>query len=247
MNFTDQQLSAYLDGELPEDESRALEAALQDDAALREALVRLRNVDAVLSETLGDIADEPVPAHITDLIAGNTPSEVAGTVIPFAAWKDRLSGFAMPASLAASLLVGVFFGAQFLGMSGQGEASGLLAGVVDSRSDLHAVLERTTSGEARSGISPILSFMSEDGVCREVSTATQRALACREAAVWTVVVVAQEETVSASGGYRTASSNTSIIFDVLADQLMTGAPMSADAEARLIRNAWQEPVTTTED
>lgn len=251
MSFTDQQLSAYLDGELAEDEAGAVETALQDDASLRERLARLHNVDAVLSETLGGIAEEDVPDHILAMVEGASAAKVepavSGQVVTLSSGRSRLSGWTMPASLAASLLFGLLIGTQVMQLTGSGAPAGLPAGPVEPGSALYAALERTPSGASVGGISPTLSFASDTGVCREVSTQSQRALACRDASAWTVLVVTQDAVSSGGIGYRTASAETSVIFDVLADQLMTSAPMSAEAEAERIGNQWREPAPDREN
>ncbi len=251
MNFTDQQLSAYLDGELPEAEARVLEAALRTDAALRDALARLQNVDIVLTETLGDIIDEPVPEHIAALVADPEPApaapEARRSVISLSAWRKRMSGLTMPVGLAASLMVGLIVGGQFSDLSVQEAESVMIAGEVDPGSALYAVLETAPSGATVSGLSPTLSFTSETGVCREISAPSQRALACRAASVWTVLVVTHQTPSNAGAGYQTASAETSILFDVLADQLMTGPPMAADIEAARIENGWRDPDQSPED
>ncbi|MAK61238.1 MAG: hypothetical protein CMK09_09695 [Ponticaulis sp.] len=245
MSFTDQQLCAYLDGELAEEDVRALDEALKTDARLREALARLQNVDVVLSETFGDIADEPVPEHILALVRDAAEPAASAQVITLAPWKARLAEMARPASLAASLLVGMLVGAQLFNASV--ENTGLSAGPVESGSFLFAALEQTPSGETENGLSPSLSFASQTGVCREVRSSSQRALACRENATWSVLVVTQEAPQTDMSGYQTASSQTSLVFDILADQLMVSPPMSAEAEAARIANNWRDPAQPPND
>jgi negative regulator of sigma E activity len=249
MKFTDQELSAYLDGELAEDEACALEAALQADPGLREALARLQSVDAILSDTLGGLAEEPVPDHIAALIKSDTapeapveaPAKAPAQLVSMAAWKTRWSAWALPTSLAASLLFGMLIGAQILAPAGYGVDQRLLAGPVVPGTNLHAALETTSSGESANGFVPALSFASENGVCREVRAEAQRGLACRDDAGWTMLVVTPDGQPVGDAGYRTASAETSIVFDILADQLMTEAPMSAEVEAERIENRWRDP------
>lgn len=241
MNFTDKHLSAYLDGELPDAEVAELERALQDSAVLRETLARLQNVDAVLEGTLGGLTDEDVPAHIEAMIRDHGQAGPAPKVVSLEAWKKGVSGWMLPVSLAASLLLGMLIGAQLLAPASGAPAQALVAGQVSDDSALFAALEETPSGQTVDGIAPVLSFASVDGVCREVLASGQRALACREDGAWTVLVVTHEMPVSDPTGYQTASSQTSIVFDLLADQLMSGPPMSAAAEASRIANAWDDP------
>ncbi len=251
MSFTDQQLSAYLDGELPEDEVQALEAALKTDAGLREALARLQNVDDVLTEALSDIADEAVPEHILAMVKASELDPVSDVssrnVVWMAAWKKGASRLTVGAGLAASMIFGWIIGGQVLAPLPAVTDGVVMAGLVDEASALHQVLETVPSGTTRDGFTPALSFAAETGVCREVAAPSQRALACREAGRWTVLVVTADASLTATSGYQTASAQTSIIFDVMADQLMTEPPLTREAEALRLQNGWQEPVPSAQD
>jgi hypothetical protein len=239
MKFTDHQLSAFLDGELPDNEARALEVALKDDPQLREALARLQNVDDLLCETFGEIIDEPVPPHIVDLIHKGSHTSDSPSLVSLSAWRSKLSEWRASVSLAASVLFGLVVGTQFSSPTSGQDQELLLAGLVNSGSALHSVLETLPSGQSENGFSPSLSFISHEGVCREVSATGQRALACRDShSQWEVLVVISQSLQASADGYQTASSESSIVLDVLADQLMSDAPLSADEERDMIAIGW---------
>ncbi|MEO0866661.1 MAG: zf-HC2 domain-containing protein, partial [Pseudomonadota bacterium] len=64
MSRFDEKLSAYLDGELPEDEAREIEAALASEPELQAELEALMAADAVAREAFDDMLAAPVPAAL---------------------------------------------------------------------------------------------------------------------------------------------------------------------------------------
>ena len=61
MTVTDEQLSAYLDGELPEDDARAIDEALAQDPALQAALESLVAANDMARDAFDAMKDDPVP------------------------------------------------------------------------------------------------------------------------------------------------------------------------------------------
>ena len=81
--FSDQELSAYLDGEAPEDVSGAIEEALPGDPALRTRLERLRAAQdgfvAAMEAALAAAPDMPeLPQPLAQKTAGAWPYGLAG-------------------------------------------------------------------------------------------------------------------------------------------------------------------------
>ncbi len=64
----DEKLSAYLDGELPPDEAREIEAALEQDPALQAELEALMAADTLAKDDFAAMLDEPVPAALAAAI-----------------------------------------------------------------------------------------------------------------------------------------------------------------------------------
>ena len=75
MKVTDEQLSAYIDGELLPEETRALEAQISEDAELAERVRKLRTITDALVSATSDVLDAPVPAHIVDLIKSDAEEQ----------------------------------------------------------------------------------------------------------------------------------------------------------------------------
>jgi len=132
---SDEQLIAYLDGELAEDDRAAVALALEQDAELREHAARLAEVAALLRTAFDEVIHEPVPDRLIAAARGET----ASNVISFGArlrrhMSDRRWWIGVPvAASLAGLLVGAglgFFAADETAVtaSQQAEVNKLVAG-----------------------------------------------------------------------------------------------------------------------
>ena len=98
----DETLMAYADSELNEEEMKAVELVLADDADARAKVEDFRKTGEAISQYTA-ILDEPVPEHLNDTIRQHTkPSGV----VRFPRSKFRQNWMA----LAASLVIGVALG-----------------------------------------------------------------------------------------------------------------------------------------
>jgi anti-sigma factor RsiW len=69
MADTDEQLSAYLDRALPDDEMRAVEKRLAEDSALGKRLEAFRAADRMVAARMADVLAEPVPFALAQAVA----------------------------------------------------------------------------------------------------------------------------------------------------------------------------------
>jgi len=98
------QLSEYLDGELPADERNAVEAHLKGCAPCTAVLNDLKRVVARAST----VASHPPQADLWAGIAGRIERDGAARVVPFAARETRRVVFTLPQlAAAAALLIAV--------------------------------------------------------------------------------------------------------------------------------------------
>lgn len=246
MHYTDEQLSAFLDGELAKQDLEAIEKALKSDAELARRLEALANVDETLQMVFDPLLEAPVPDRITSLLEQHdktVQNDNDKKVVSLSEHRHKKSGWHFPAAIAASLLAG-FFGAQSLNTSGQPVSfpAGMIAtGPVNSSSALYAALSEVPSGQSQNGIRPVLSFQSTEGhLCREFTAQKSRALACHNDQGWTVISQTYAPDNAQKGGYATASSHSTEAFDSLVDSLMKGEVLSVDMEKTLIEKKWQK-------
>lgn len=101
-----EQLSAFLDGELPDPEAALLVKRLERDDDLRGALSRYSLIGAVLRNDGDAPAARQVAARVSAAIAREPAGSAAISALPGqAAWLRSLAGLAIAASVAASALL----------------------------------------------------------------------------------------------------------------------------------------------
>jgi sigma-E factor negative regulatory protein RseA len=93
-----EQLSAFLDGELPEAETTLLLKRLERDDELKGALSRYSLIGAVL-RTEGDV---PAARHVAARVSAAIAQEPAFATSPRSRWLRPVAGLAMAASVAAA-------------------------------------------------------------------------------------------------------------------------------------------------
>ena len=240
--FTDQHLSAYIDGELSEELTRALREALKHDADLAARFRALEQANQTFLSAHGEIEDEPIPQFLLDTIDEAGPiADDQRTVVQMPSRPKGVREWIMPLAACLVLAIGVGIGARLGPNTAPVATDSILAGPVAPGSNLHQVLETVPSGQAQDGLTAVLSFTSVDGgFCRELLSDTTRSVACRapDQAQWTVLASVAQETEALGGTYVPASADPARAIEQVVDQLIVGIPLSADAEAKLIAGEW---------
>lgn len=240
--FTDQHLSAYIDGELSEELSRALREALSQDADLADRLRALEQANQTFLSAHSEMVDEPIPQHLLDIIA-DAPllAEDTDNVTPLPARSPKTPAWIMPLAACLVLAIGVGFGARMSPSSTQGIPDMIIAGPVAQDSDLHQFLETVPSGQSQDDLTAILSFASVDGgYCRELGTSKSRSVACRapDQARWTVLASVADDAQTLDGAYIPASANPARAIEQVVDRLIVDIPLSSEAESKLLATEW---------
>jgi hypothetical protein len=181
---SDEQLFAWLDGELGEDEARRVEAAVAADPRLSALADEHRAMQARLTTAFATIAEAPVPdrllaaarpqpSNVVDLPTGRRePSVVRGPAVQWAA-------------MAATLALGIFVGTMVPRQGGAPiEVAGsniYAAAALDRALDTQLASAPSTAADVRIG----MTFRDQSGrVCRTFTEARQSGLACREGERW---------------------------------------------------------------
>ncbi|MBO6505134.1 MAG: hypothetical protein JJ960_12550 [Kordiimonadaceae bacterium] len=254
MTFTDEQLSAYVDGALPESEMEAITDALAQSDELTERLAALRSTDAWLKEQFSELEETPIRQETLDLIAnhGAAPAAESDNVVSFQKPDHARTLAGWPAwgqAIAASvtLVVGVLTGMQIDNGSQPTEGAQQVAGLIDVSNPLYPVLQNTASMQSTSLsggsiATPTLSFASADGTyCRELTIVDarteNRSLACQAEGGWLVRASVTTPKTPATEGFTTASANTQLIDDAVRS-LMQGDSLSLEQEKNLIDMGW---------
>ncbi len=256
-NRDDELLSAFLDDELGAAERSALERRLAAEPALARRLAALRRADQALGRAYGPVADEPLPKALLDLLADGEAGDEPKVVPLRRRGRPR---FTLPASIAAgiALAVGIGLGLKLALDDGEWQADTALRAnaLLEADGELFGVFETAASGESvaltdRVSATPRLSFRTAGGgYCRELGLETGAGftalVGCRETGGWRLEAVVRTETpagVPDDGAFVPASGPADALDEIVAD-LMTGAPLGADAERAAIDAGWQSTAAT---
>lgn len=236
MAISDEQLSAFLDAELPEAEMELVRQHVVDDENLAIRLAELAMVDEQIARHYAQIDERPMPVAITRLLAVE-PNQTGNNVIQFPLWKRVQRGLQQHAAIAACTLLVIGFG-----------MVQLLPGNNQSTNNWNAVaqvLEQNTSGNEQrlddgSRVKPRLTFINNSGdYCRQFQlierNKSSENIACRSNNSWELVISAQQETL-ADGDYQTASGGS--LLDNTLDEMMSSEAFDTVAEQQAINSRW---------
>lgn len=242
----DELLSAYIDGELADDETERLTARLAAEPGLAGRLEALRSSDEATRRLYEQLDERPLPDAVLELLE-EPENDAADNVVPMPLQAER-RWFAPPVALAASvaLVAGVLAGNYFFG--GPGPAP-LYAGAVNADGDLHRLLESEISARPveldESGTGRVLlTFESTEGTyCRQFrldrEAESVQGLACRRGDAWHLDTVSYGPATGA--GYQTATGTVApAVAAAVAAQIGEADPLDAEAELDIISEGWKK-------
>jgi negative regulator of sigma E activity len=244
--ITDEQLSAFLDGELPEDEMETVAAALENDPSVAARLETLASVDTDLKEMFATTDKKPIREDtmaLIDAALGEKDTETdTDNVVAFkpktkAAAPQPQSWWPQAVAASVALVIGLAGGSYLTGGSTE-----------QSSTAVFAALDANISGEQVSlpsgdTLEATLTFAAQNGgYCREYKLTTaessSRNVACNNSGDWAVVATVMTENAEAATGYIPASDSDKAINAVITG-LIAGDVLSAEAERLLIKAGWK--------
>ncbi|HEV7306680.1 anti-sigma factor [Ensifer sp.] len=257
--FSDEILMAFADGELDDETTRRVEAALETDDALMARVAMFMETRAAASEALKPMLDEPVPDELARKVRAmaasasdahrarpvETPVLADENVVEFRRPADRAAARPVSRSMmamAASLLVVAGAAGGYLLRGGVPESPQTMnvAGAIGA--PLAAILDRSPSGEevgvdgGTAKVRLVSSFALGNGqLCREYELTQSGqpdlvSVACRGASVWQTQLAIARPT--SGEGYAPASSLETI--DAYLASIGAGEPLDADAEKKAL-------------
>lgn len=264
-----EQIVAYMDGELTGDEERLVAASIAADPALAASAEEYRGIREMLSGAYAPIAAEPVPGRFLETVRAAASNIVR---LPFASSralsrratdssdagpaKWAMPQWAMP--LAATLLVGVLAGQFWFG--GNPAAPGYVTaadGSLVAQAHLASALNNQLSGSGMTGgetpaAAVALTFRSRDGnLCRvfnlrDAGAAPMAGVACRGNAVWRVAALAPMVSGGVNGGPAMAGDYQPAGAVALPQAvnaaiagMIAGDPLGAEQEAAALEDGWR--------
>ena len=243
MQFSDETLMAYADGELTGEACAALERAVRDDAALAARVQQLRQQREILQRAFAGVLDEPVPPRLAAMAATAPAGPSAGAVTDLAARRHERAQrrrWSLPefGAIAASLIVGILAGRTLLpgdSLLALGD-DGLMA-----RDALARALSEQPGGTSAGDIATQITFRAQDGqYCRTFTvrdTAPLAGIACRSGSQWRVDTLLRAPT-STDPQYRMAGSSLPEPLLQAARQMMVGDALDADEEQAARASGW---------
>lgn len=259
--ISDDTLSAFLDGELPDAERDRVAAALESDAVTAARLAQLQRIDAALKQAWPS-GSTTLPAGIAtalDRLAAayeaQTKAAAPGNIVSLDARRASSARRSSRTpwrrwSLAASIIAIFGAGIALFAPLRIGETQFALlpanGAVLPDGHPLATTLSETASGTTRlwpgaanraATVYPVMSFRDGTGaLCREFEVADGSAVAmgvaCRRQAGWTIEAI---ETATGRGstseGYVPAASAVPAAVETTIDRLMAGDPLDPPAEA----------------
>jgi len=231
--MTEDELIAYVDGELAPDATRRFEAALAGDAALKAKIERLREQRQALNAAFAAVLEEPVPERLRK-------AAMTGAVSPgfrLRAWSTgwRISLPQVMAATTAALVIGVVAGRYTAdgGLVAQHDAAMIAQG------SLARALETRLAADNGPGIRPGVTFRNSDKqICRTFSASAMAGVACKNGGNWQIAALVPAES-EASGDFQPAGSAMPNAIRDSVNQMIEGTPFDAFAEKQARDRGWK--------
>jgi hypothetical protein len=248
MTVTDEELMAYVDGELDAARCEALRQEIAASADLSRRVAEQQALRDRLSRAFDPALDEPVPSRLTDLASRARVVDFASAARQRPSRNVWLSGLA----LAAGIILGIALGPAVLQLAT--ERPDIVASGSDVSADgaLADALSRRLASEqyASDPIRLGVSFRATNGeYCRTfISRRSDGALAgmaCRQGPTWRIDALQSVSIVLAdANGYRQAATSMPPLVLRAAEESMAGEPLDAVGEAQARDQNWTTPPVT---
>ena len=248
MTVTDEELMAYVDGELDASRSEVVRREMTTDVELAQRVAQQQALRDRLRRAFDRTLEEPVPSRLTELINDDRVIQFASVQRKRPTRSAWLGGLA----LAAGVLLGVAFGPTLMNRPwGQPQivadgtrmtARGALADTLSER----LASEQSAADSIRLGAS----FLAKNGeYCRTfISRRDGRGiagLACREGASWRIEATQAVNGASeGSEGYREAATAMPPAVLAAGEALMAGEALDARGEAEARDRQWTARAVT---
>lgn len=210
---SEERLLAWLDGELGETEAAEIARAVAADPALAERARRERALRGRLRAVYAPVAGEAPPQRLLATLGMAQEAKPDDNIVPLRPHGAirRVREWRWPewTALAASVLLGTVFGAQFLHAPAQGPVL-MRDGTLVAGRELAETLDSELAADARPGDVLAVGLSFRDGEGRYCRTFTAQGaqplggLACRSDGRWNVVALGEAE--KQQGELRQAAS-----------------------------------------
>ena len=241
MSIGDEELMAYVDGELDPTGRARVEAAVAADPSLAAWLAKQRALKARLGAHFDAVLEEPMPPVLSRLPVMNRGGAAAALNPGRRSWRWQEWS-----AIAATLVLGMLLG-PYVMRSSQPLPFISASGRVVAIKELESALFHQTSGAASTDAGKIaigMSFHSSNGAyCRTFAMNPGPAgLACREWGEWVIEVLARNPRArqGASGeAYRQAGTTFPDAIRQAVEKRIEGEPLTVEEEAAVTARGWR--------
>ena len=248
MNYDDETLMAYVDGEVDAKLRADIDAAIASDPVLARRVERQRAVRAKVAGAFAKVLDQPLPDNLLRAARGTGSSESPasrGNVLQFPARPSRAPSQPWRgrewAAMAASLLLGALISWRLLAT---GDGTPIVPGndSLVAHGGLAHALDTQLASEQRGDEAVLigLTFRGQDGnYCRSFALRATRTagLACRAGSEWQVT--ATDTTTPAAGQMQQASSALSPAILRAIEARVQGSALDAEGERSAQLAGWK--------
>jgi hypothetical protein len=223
----DEKFFAWLDGELPADEAKAIASIVAENPELAAKAEAHRMLKAKLSSAFQPIANQPFElrgAKVVDLAQRRVQKRGLPTMSKWGA-------------IAATLLVGIVTGTMIKDREARHVAE--REGVLVASGDLDTALDtQLASAPVSRGPRVGLTFRDQSGsVCRTFTDSSAQGIACRHESDWRLRTLVQGAEAS-SGDYRMAAGMDPALGATLSS-IIAGEPYDAAQEKAAMNGDWR--------
>lgn len=239
--ITDEQLSAFLDAELPVSDMTAISQQLASEPALQQRLAQLTTVMSLVRQHSSAIEDMPLPAKTQQLLEQFDKQTSNENVVPLQQRNKAPYQLSLATAASVALLAGFGLAQLFTVTPQNNLVEGNWIAVVQ-------VLENSVSGQNfaiddDTLVQPLLTFINkQQQYCRQYkltahSTVSDN-IACRQNGGWQQVAFIVTAAAPQKDELYYAASNSSMI-DVIVDDMLEGQIIEPDVETQLLQAKWQ--------
>ncbi len=240
MQFDDETLMAYADGELDETARSAVEAAVARDGQLAAKVEEYRQLRAKVVNAFADELHDPIPDRLLALARSAPAGNVTSLAQARTDKAKRRWSWPEWGAIAASVIVGVLI-ARF-GTNPQGSFK-TEDGRLFASGDLANALDQQRGGErsAQSRVQIGLSYRIKSGdYCRTFNADASAAsgIACRSDRGWEIQALVRGKA-DAGQNFRMATTSVPPLILQIVESSMDGDALDAQAESDAINRKWQ--------
>jgi hypothetical protein len=239
--WSDEDLSAFLDGALDETTMLHIAEAIEADPELAARLADFAAADAAAKAAFNAPLSEPLPERFRIALERPPSAEIVDMAARRRPAPGAVDRWRLPVAAALALALGGLGGAVIAQRPSQHAFAQIDATIVTPANPLHRILSSAPSDEvltlARGDqIKPVLTFVAADGrVCREFEMASERAMsvgvACRETQDWRLeILVAAADRPAKTDGYQQASGYDERAISSVLERLGAGEALDPSAE-----------------